>query len=165
MSARTTLTAVAGGALFSLSGLYVHADAGAALRLAVCGGVLAAAAVVDLNERRIPNRLTMPAVLILAALAAANRTPISTLADGLAFASALLLIALLAPAAIGMGDAKLALVIALSLPGQAPLALAVAVLLAAAFVAAGMVAGSLGRTSAVPLAPFFALGGFVALLT
>ena len=68
MSVRALQAAAVGAAVFG--GVAAVKDAGSAgiARLAISGAALAAAASFDLSERRIPNRLTMPAALALLVL-------------------------------------------------------------------------------------------------
>jgi leader peptidase (prepilin peptidase)/N-methyltransferase len=77
----------------------------------------------------------------------------------------LLLIGLLAPSALGMGDVKLALLIVLGLDRNAPQALALGVLLAG-LVGVAIVArhGRPAGRRSLPLAPFLAAGALLALL-
>lgn len=164
MSRCATAAAALGAAGFLAAALAGRLDAAAAARLAVCGGVLAAAAIVDLAERRIPNRLTIPALLVLLAVWVANGAPIGQVASGLLLAVALLGVSVLVPAAIGMGDVKLALVIAFGLADKAAITLAVALMLAGAVAAAGLLVGAARRRGTLPLAPFFAAGALIALL-
>ncbi len=164
MNRRATAAAALGAAGVLAGALGGGLDAAATTRLAVCGGALAAAAVVDLAERRIPNRLIIPALLILLALWVAGGAPIGQVAAGVLLAVALLGVSLLAPTAIGMGDAKLALVIALGLADKAAMTLAVALVLAGGVAAASLLVGAAGRRGTLPLAPFFAAGALIALL-
>lgn len=164
MSRRATSAAALGAAGFLAAALGGRLDTAAVARLAVCGGALAAAAIMDLAERRIPNRLTIPALLILLALWIASGAPSGQVATGLLLAVALLGVSVLAPAAIGMGDAKLALVIAFGLADKAAMTFAVALILAGAAAAAGLLVGAAGRRGTLPLAPFVAAGALIALL-
>jgi leader peptidase (prepilin peptidase)/N-methyltransferase len=77
----------------------------------------------------------------------------------------LLLIALAWPAALGMGDVKLALLIVLGLDGGASCALTAGLLLAA--LSGVVVIARYGRAAGrrtLPLAPFLAVGSLLALL-
>lgn len=164
MNRRATAVAALGAAGFLALAFGARLDLAAAARLAVCGGALAAAAIVDLAERRIPNRLTIPALLVLLVVWVASGAPIGQVATGLLFAVALLGVSVLAPAAIGMGDAKLALVVAFGLADKAAITLTVALMLAAAVAATRLLIGAAGRRGTLPLAPFFAAGALIALL-
>ena len=68
MSVRALQAAAVGAAVFG--GVAAVNDAGSAgiARLAISGAALAAAASFDLSERRIPNRVTIPAALALLVL-------------------------------------------------------------------------------------------------
>lgn len=164
MTIRAALAAAVGAAIFALIASLSDLDAASVVRLAVTGAALAAAAVSDLVERRIPNRITVPAALALLALWAATGASPGRIAAGLAVAAALLLIGVAWPAAIGMGDGKLGVVIALGLMDKALLGLASGIVLAAIFAAVQLVRNPSGRASAVPLAPFLALGALIVLV-
>jgi len=131
--------------------------------------VLCSVTVSDLEERRIKNRVTFPAAIVALAIGLAlhpSGVPGQILAGVLAGA-ALTLVALLTRGGLGLGDAKLALVLGLYLSGRVVLALLVG------FAAAGLLGLAVlarrglreGRRTAIPLGPFLALGGVVALLS
>jgi leader peptidase (prepilin peptidase)/N-methyltransferase len=156
--------AAAGALIFGTVAAVENAGAARVAQLSLTGATLAAAAAWDLAERRIPNRLTVPVALTLLALLAATDAKPGGLAGGLAASGVLFGLALVRPAALGMGDAKLALVLALGLSDKALVGLASGVLLAAIF-AAGRIARSSGAGAvAVPLGPFLAFGALIALL-
>lgn len=70
---------------------------------------LAAVSVYDIRQRRLPNRLTLPgAVAVLVVAAAAGRGTAALLGASALFA-VYLVVHLVAPAALGAGDVKLAL--------------------------------------------------------
>jgi leader peptidase (prepilin peptidase) / N-methyltransferase len=70
---------------------------------------LAALSCYDVRQRRLPNALTLPgAAVILLAATVAGRGVVA-LAGALALAAVYLLVHLLAPAAMGAGDVKLAI--------------------------------------------------------
>jgi leader peptidase (prepilin peptidase) / N-methyltransferase len=82
------------------------------MRLGVAVAVLAWLVLLscyDLRQRRLPNRLTLPGagVILLAAALAGRGMP--ALAGAAALTGVYLLVHLLAPAAMGAGDAKLAI--------------------------------------------------------
>lgn len=164
MSVRALQAAAVGAAGFG--GIAAVNDAGSAgiARLAISGAALAAAASFDLSERRIPNRLTMPAALALLVLWAITGARPGRIAAGLLVAAALLAIGLIKPHAIGIGDAKLALVVALGLTDKALIALASGMLLAAIVAAPRLRHGEHARKSTLPLGPFMAFGALIALL-
>lgn len=124
-------------------------------------------ALIDLDHRIIPNRLTAPAAVVAIALAAIV-DPASLperLIAGAAAGGAFLVIAFAAPRGMGMGDVKLVAVLGLFLGASVAPALLVALV-------AGVLVGLLvmvrkgvrdGRKTAVPFGPFLVLGGLVAL--
>ena len=104
---------------------------------------------------------TIPSALALRALWAASGAAPGSIAAGLAVAAGLLAIGLVRPDAIGMGDGKLAVVIALGLTDRALLGLASGILLAAIFAGLRLARDAGSGGSAVPLAPFLALGALL----
>jgi leader peptidase (prepilin peptidase)/N-methyltransferase len=165
MTKRALPIAAAGGLLFALAAAEVNSDRLALARLTICGAALAAAAAVDLAEHRIPNRLVLPVAAACTALTLASGTGLRPLAVGLALVGLLLGFSLARPAALGMGDVKLALLISLGLDGQAPIALLLGLALAAL---TGLLLlafrGPEAWRQALPLAPFLAAGALAALL-
>jgi leader peptidase (prepilin peptidase) / N-methyltransferase len=165
MTARRLLAAAAGAVTLTLCALLLHGYPLAVTRLALLGAALGAAVESDLTQRRIPNRIVAPAAAASAALTVAAGTASFALLEGLALVTALLTLSLARPGALGMGDAKLALLLVLGLDGRGPLALLIALTLAAGFgllliARHGRAAGS----RHLPLAPFFAAGTLLALL-
>ena len=63
----------------------------------------------DIRQRRLPNRLTMPGFAVITVAAAVAGHGRAALAGAVALAAVYLLMHLLAPAAMGAGDVKLAL--------------------------------------------------------
>jgi leader peptidase (prepilin peptidase)/N-methyltransferase len=164
MTKTTLIAATAGSATFASVGLLATTSPPTLTRLAVLGGALAAASFCDVMQRRIPNRIVLPAAAACAALTLAAGAPLSLLA-GLATVLLLLVISLRWPAALGMGDVKLALLLVLGLDGSALRALALGLALAA-LVGCALVARR-GRTAlraSLPLAPFIAAGALVAVV-
>jgi len=156
------LTAVAFAAVVAVRGL----DEGLLLELPLAAALVALAAI-DVEQRRLPNRVVYPLAAWGAVAAILLRD--GALAERLAAAAAafvlLLVPALARPGSIGMGDVKLAGTMGLYLgPGVAP-ALAVA-FLGGAVAGAGMAlrGSATARKKTIPFGPFLALGGLVALL-
>lgn len=144
------------------------ADTGASAvtiaRLAVAGMTLGAAAAIDVADHRIPNRLVLPAAVACAALTIASGFSASA-AIGLGVIVLLLLISLMVPSALGMGDIKLMLVVVLGLQGYALRALLFGLVLAGLAAAAVVLSqGREARRRSLPLAPFLALGSLLAVL-
>jgi leader peptidase (prepilin peptidase)/N-methyltransferase len=126
--------------------------------------VLVAVSAIDIEHRIIPNRIVLPAaVVVLAANTARDLSP-EWIVAGLAASGFLLAAALAYPAGMGMGDVKLALLMGVALGKTVPVALL-----------AGMVAamipgiilfaryGKRARKMGIPFGPFLALGSVVAL--
>jgi leader peptidase (prepilin peptidase) / N-methyltransferase len=122
---------------------------------------------IDLDHRRIPNALTLPAAgLAVAAIALVEPSWLpEALIAGAAAGGFFLLAALAYPRGMGMGDVKLAGVLGLYL-GRAVAPSIFIALIAGVLVGAAIVArkgAAEGRKTAVPFGPFLALGGLVAL--
>lgn len=139
------------------------------------GWLLLVVAVIDLQTRRIPNRLTYPltpALLVLLALAAVLEgvpgNAVRALLGGVACFALLLVLALINPRGMGMGDVKLAAFIGIGLGylgwGHVWLGLF------AGFLGGGVIAGALlalrlrSRKDHIPFGPWLALGALVTLL-
>jgi leader peptidase (prepilin peptidase)/N-methyltransferase len=139
------------------------------------GWLLIVVTVIDLRTHRIPNRLTYPltpallALLVVAAML--HGTPgaaVRAVLGGVVAFGVLLILALVNPRGMGMGDVKLAAFIGIGLGylgwGHVWLGLF------AAFFGGGVIAGALlvlglrGRKDHIPFGPWLALGALVALL-
>jgi leader peptidase (prepilin peptidase) / N-methyltransferase len=160
------LIAVGGGVMtFAVCAVLPHLFPLTLVRLTLLGAALGAVVESDLFERRIPNRIVVPAAFACAAMWAASGIALFALADGLVLVLALLALSLFRPEALGMGDVKLALLLVLGLDGRVVVALLVALALAAAF--GLLLLLRFGRSAAsrkLPLAPFFAAGALIALI-
>jgi leader peptidase (prepilin peptidase)/N-methyltransferase len=123
-------------------------------------------ALIDLETRLIPNRLTLPGAVLALALGLAldpSGEP-GRLIAGVAAGGFLLLAALAYPGGMGMGDVKLAGMMGLFLGSAVAPALFIA-LLSGTAVGAVVIArkgARAGRKTAVPFGPFLALGAIVA---
>jgi leader peptidase (prepilin peptidase)/N-methyltransferase len=129
--------------------------------------VLVFLTVTDIESRRIPNAVVLPAafaVLIARILFSPGREiqwPIA----GIAAAAVLLIVALVHPPGLGMGDVKLALLVGFGLGESTVLALLLGLAAAAVYSVALLVRrGSEARTATFALGPFLALGAVLALL-
>jgi leader peptidase (prepilin peptidase) / N-methyltransferase len=128
--------------------------------------LLVPAALIDLEHRIIPNRLTGAGALLALGLGTAldPAGEPTRLIAGAAAGGFLLLAALAYPGGMGMGDVKLAGVMGLLL-GTAVVPAILIALLAGVLCGAAIVAhkgAREGRKTAVPFGPFLALGGIVA---
>jgi leader peptidase (prepilin peptidase)/N-methyltransferase len=123
------------------------------------------AALIDLEHRIIPNRITaLGAVLALVLGTALDPSGEPTrLIAGAAAGGFLLIAALAYPGGMGMGDVKLAGVIGLFLGSAVAPAILIA-LLSGVLVGAVVIArkgAAAGRKTAIPFGPFLALGALV----
>jgi leader peptidase (prepilin peptidase)/N-methyltransferase len=131
-------------------------------------GILVPVALIDLEHRIIPNKITLPAALgalAIGALTKRSGLPEQLIA-GAAAGGFLLLFVLAYPRGMGMGDVKLAAVLGLFLGRSVGVAILVGVF-AGTVVGAALMARlgvAQGRKTAVPFGPFLAFGAIVALL-
>jgi leader peptidase (prepilin peptidase)/N-methyltransferase len=131
-------------------------------------GILVPVALIDLDHRIIPNKITAPAAILAIAIGLALKPAAvpEQLIAGAAAAGFLLVFVLAYPRGMGMGDVKLAGVLGLFLGREVAVAILVAVI-AGTVLGAAVIARlgvQRGRKTAVPFGPFLALGGVVALL-
>jgi leader peptidase (prepilin peptidase) / N-methyltransferase len=141
---------------FGLSGRMVVA--------ALFCAVLVAISAIDLTHRIIPNRIVLPAfVVVLAAQTLLEPSPEWALA-ALGASGFLFLAVLIHPAGMGMGDVKLALLMGAMLGKTVPVALMLG-MLAALVPAVFLLArhGSKARKMGIPFGPFLAFGSVIAL--
>lgn len=164
MTTRALTAAALGAASFAAAAVLATTAPLALARLAVLGAALAAVALFDLTQRRIPNRIVIPAAGLCAALTLAAGAPLSLLA-GLATVLLLLAVGLRWPAALGMGDVKLALLLVLGLDGDALRALTLGLALAALAGSALLIRrGRSAWRASLPLAPLLAIGALLAVI-
>jgi leader peptidase (prepilin peptidase) / N-methyltransferase len=126
--------------------------------------VLVVLSAIDLTHRIVPNRIVLPAALVVL-LAQTALEPSPEWALAALGASGFLLVAALAyPAGMGMGDVKLALLLGAMLGRTVPVALMVG-MFAALVPSVVLLArhGSAARKMGIPFAPFLAFGALVAL--
>jgi leader peptidase (prepilin peptidase) / N-methyltransferase len=162
---RRLLPAGAGAMALTLCALLLQLDRFAVARLALLGATLGALVESDLTQRRIPNRIVVPAAAACAALSAAAGIASFAIAEGFVLVAVLLALSLIRPETLGMGDVKLALLVVLGLDGRGPLALLITLALAAGFGLLLIVRhGRAASPRHLPLAPFFAAGTLLALL-
>lgn len=164
MNPRSWSVATAAGIAFTGVAAGRGTEPAAVIRLLVLSLSLAALVVYDLRARRIPNRVVLPATAVCLLLDLAGSIDWWALTASLAIVAVLLVLALVRPGAVGMGDVKLALLIAVGLPAAATTGLILGLLAAATFGCALAVATPRPLNEiALPLAPFLALGTLLAL--
>jgi leader peptidase (prepilin peptidase) / N-methyltransferase len=165
ISPRYPLVEALTGAL-CVGALLTHdSAAGIALSVALIL-IVVPAALIDLEYRIIPNRITGlgAALALVLGLALDPAGEPERLMAGLAAGGFLLLAALAYPGGMGMGDVKLATVMGLFLGGAVASAILIA-LLAGVLVGVFVMARKgtrAGRKTKVPFGPFLALGAIVA---
>jgi leader peptidase (prepilin peptidase)/N-methyltransferase len=130
--------------------------------------VLVRVTISDLEERRIRNSVTLPAsiaALLIGLFLHPSGLPGQVIA-GFATGAFLTFFALVSRGGLGMGDAKLGVVLGLFLGKYVVVAMIVGLVASAVFSIGVLLARgfSAGRKTAIPLGPFLALGGVVALL-
>ena len=155
----TAATALLGGACGLVFGLSLEALVGA-----VFCWILVVITRTDLEHRLIPDRIVLPGALLVVVGRTVDEPSLGWILAGLAAGLGLFLLVLAYPRGMGMGDVKLALFLGCGL------GLMVVVGLFAGFVAAAVPAlvllvrhGRAARKQAIPLGPFLALGGVLAL--
>jgi leader peptidase (prepilin peptidase)/N-methyltransferase len=147
----------------------VHHDDAAQLVLGlVLVAFLVPIALIDLDHRLIPNRLTLPAAVAAIVLGTALDPggEVERLVAGVVAGAVLGVPSLLHPKGMGMGDAKLLAVLGLYLGASVVPAFFVAFLVGTVLGVAIMMRKGLaqGRKTRVPFGPFLALGGVVGVL-
>jgi leader peptidase (prepilin peptidase)/N-methyltransferase len=161
----TTVAAIGSGLAFFAAGVRTGGDGIELARLVILGAALGAVVVTDLAEHRIPNRIMVPAAAACAGLLVAHAVRPQQLLGGLAVVGLTLTLGLVWPASFGMGDVKLALLLVFGLGGLATQALALGLVLAAAFGALLIVwQGRSAARRSLPLAPFLSAGAALAVL-
>jgi leader peptidase (prepilin peptidase) / N-methyltransferase len=135
-------------------------------------GLLFALSLIDLEHKILPNRIVYPSLvafpvyLVVARLAGAPVDLLDALIGFLAYGGAMLVVAIISPKGMGMGDVKLSALIglvvgAIDLPSVA-VAAGLAILLGGIGAVVALAMGK-GRKSAVPFGPFLAAGAALAL--
>jgi leader peptidase (prepilin peptidase) / N-methyltransferase len=170
ISAEYPVTELATGVLFAGVAFRYH-DPWAIVLLAPFCGMLLALSVIDARTKKLPNRLVYPSLLISAAYLVVARVfgadvdLVRSAIGLLTLGGGLLLVALVVPRGMGMGDVKLGALIGLVLGAQGLGPVGVAA-------GAGVLLGGLGaivalirgasRKQALPFGPFLAAGAVIA---
>ena len=174
ISIRYPLVELTSGVVFALIAWRVGLD-WALPGFLLFGWMLLVVSVIDARTRRIPNALTYPLTPALAVLlvgaALLQGTPgvaLRSVLAGLAGFVFLLLLALISPRGMGMGDVKLAAFIGLGLGylswAHLILGLFMAFLFGGVIGMALMVLRLRGRKDQIPFGPYLALGALVAVI-
>jgi leader peptidase (prepilin peptidase) / N-methyltransferase len=172
ISAVYPLTELACGVLFVTVALRWD-DVWTAILLAPFVATLVAISIIDIRHKKIPNRIIYPGVLVSAAFIVVADVAGSDLDAAragigfLAYGVGMLVVAMISPRGMGMGDVKLAAWIGL-VCGSLGLAY-VGVAAGAGIVLGGVGAivallRGAGRTSAIPFGPYLAAGAAVSLI-
>lgn len=164
------LTELVTGALFVAVALR-YEDWWVAAMLAPFTGVLVALAVIDVRTKKLPNRILYPSIvaaavyLVVARLFGGEVDLVDAAIGFLAYGGGLLIVALVAPRGMGMGDVKLVAFVGLVLGAVALESVAVAAGLGIAFGGVAAIVALLrgaGRKHALPFGPFLAAGAIAA---
>jgi leader peptidase (prepilin peptidase)/N-methyltransferase len=143
---------------------------GATSRFAVAAffiATLCVLAAIDIAERRVPNRIVLPAAaaVLVAQTALVPDRALEWALCAIAASLALFLPHVVYPAGLGMGDVKLALLLGAALGSTVFPALFIGFFAAAVYALFLLAAhGFAARRQTIPFAPFLAFGGIVALL-
>ena len=169
ISAVYPLTELACAALFAVVALRWE-DVWAAILLGPFLATLVAISVIDIRHKKIPNRIVYPGVLVsagfvvVADLAGSELDAARAGIGLLAYGAGVLLVALISPRGMGMGDVKLAGWIGLVCGSLGLAYVGVAagagIVLGAAGAIVALLRGA-GRKSAIPYGPFLAAGAAV----
>ena len=126
--------------------------------------VLVVLSAIDLEHRIVPNRIVLPAALVVLVAQTALDPSVEWTLGALGASGFLFAAALAYPAGMGMGDVKLALLLGAMLGRVVPVGLMIG-MIAALVPSVVLLArhGSAARKMGIPFAPFLAFGALVAL--
>jgi leader peptidase (prepilin peptidase)/N-methyltransferase len=165
VSLRSPLVELGTAALFALVWLRFSTSLQGVL-VALYGCLLIPILVIDLEHHRVLNKLSYPAIglALAAAVIAPGRSPWEMLAGGGLGFGLFLLLAVVYPAGMGMGDVKLAAFIGLAVgTPQVLLALFLAFLFGGALSGILVLVKAIGRRDPIAFAPFLAAGAMTTL--
>ena len=158
------VAAAAGAALVGASFVRLEPFSSALVGAAGCL-VLVAVTVTDVERRIVPNRVVLPALAAALAARTALDPSLRWVLAAVAVGGIFLVLAVVYPAGMGMGDVKLAAFLGSWLGWQALTAVLLGSLAAGVPAVAILVRqGRSARKVGIPFAPFLALGGVIALL-
>jgi leader peptidase (prepilin peptidase)/N-methyltransferase len=154
----------AAGAALALASFAVFGPTLEGMAAAVFCLALAVVTAADLDYRLIPNRVVLPASVVVLALMTIADPSAEWALCALAAGGGLFVLAFVYPAGMGMGDVKLAFLMGAALGRSVLPALMLAMLLAVIPAIWLLVRhGRAGRTMGIPFGPFLALGSVVML--
>lgn len=167
ISARYPLTELSLGVLWAAAALVLHGDTAAMVLAMALFATLVVVTVTDLELRIVPNKILLVSAPLAVALGLAldpGGEP-ERLIAGAAAGAFLLLVALIYPRGMGMGDVKLVAVMGLYLGRAIAPALLIGIA-AGALVGLGLilVKGAQARKQAIPFGPYLAFGGVIGAL-
>ncbi|MFB3737401.1 MAG: A24 family peptidase [Candidatus Velamenicoccus archaeovorus] len=146
-------------------------DVWVAVMMAPFCGLMLGLAVIDYRHKILPNRIVypslilFPAYLVVAAVAGADVDLARAGIGLLAYGGGLLVVAIVSPRGMGMGDVKLAALIGVVLGSLGLRSVGVAAaagILLGGVVAVGALLAGAGRKRAIPFGPFLAAGAVIA---
>jgi len=155
----TLATGLLGGACGLAFGLTAEA-----LISAVFCWILVVVTRTDIEHKLIPNRIVVPGTVLVLVARTLDDPSVEWILAAIAAGAVLLVIALIYPAGLGLGDVKLAAFLGAGLGAAVVVGIFLGFL--AAFVPAVVLLvrhGRAARKAAIPLGPFLALGAVVAL--
>jgi len=162
---RTSIAVALLGAVLAVASVADFGMSGRALVGVVLCPVLVLLAAIDVQHRVLPNAIILPSVVVVMLIVAAADPAgfLEHLYAGLALFGFLFLFAAVFPAGLGMGDAKLGLLLGLALGSRTLSAMLAA--FALSFVAAVWILareGLAARKQTIPFGPYLALGAILA---
>jgi leader peptidase (prepilin peptidase)/N-methyltransferase len=169
--ARYPLIELASAVLFAAAAVR-YGDVWLLIGVSVFLGLLLALSLIDLEHKILPNRIVYPSLVAFPVFLVAARlagAPVDLVHAGigfLAYGGVMLVVAIVSPKGMGMGDVKLSALIglvvgAIDLPSVA-VAAGLAILLGGIGAVVALAMGK-GRKTAVPFGPFLAAGAALAL--
>jgi len=164
--ANVALRAVGVAVWVALAGVcaVVFTGTGEAVVNALGCAVLVAITVTDIERRVIPNRIVLPALVAALVVQTVREPSVEWIVSALAAGGFFLVLALVYPAGLGMGDVKLAAFMGAWLGRDVAVALFVGSLLGMVPALVALLRpGGRGRKETLPYGPFLAAGGVVGL--
>lgn len=155
------LAVVLGGAGGVLAG-WSSSGPAETVALGALSAALALASVIDVQERRIPNRLTYPGAAVALAVSVLAGSGLASVAGLAAAGGFMLLAAAIGRGRLGMGDVKLSAFAGAALGIQGVPLFLVAGTLAGALAGAGLLLAGRGRDATLPYGPALAVGAVLA---